>query len=91
MGRRTEMQYKVVFSRQFLQLLKSYISDIAKKNDAHLELKEINEVVPLSCSPGPLLCLIYMIDLPEIKHQTNVTFAYDTAILAVGNDSDIAI
>lgn len=82
---------KILLPKQFSQLLESYISERyfrVKQDDVYTALKEIKAGVPQGSVLGPVLYLLYTSDIPKIEHQTIATFADDTAILAVGDESD---
>ena len=84
---------KTLLSKQFSQILESYIADRhfrIKQEESYSELKEINAGVPQGSVLGPVLYLLYTCDIPKLENDTIATFADDTAILAVGNNNTIS-
>jgi hypothetical protein len=76
-----------------LYLLKSYLTNRhfrVSREDSCLELKLIKAGVPQGSVLGPVLYLLYINDVPTISNSTTVTFADDTAVMAIGETVDIS-
>lgn len=81
------VKLKKILPKQFVELLKSYITERlfrVKQEDEYSQLMEINAGVPQGSVLGPVLYLLYTSDLPKFHGLTVATFADDTALLAVG-------
>jgi hypothetical protein len=75
--------------KKYCQILEPYISDRLfriKQRNRYSKLKEINAGVPQGNVLGPVLYLLYTYDVPQIANTKIVTFAEDTAAMAVGED-----
>ena len=84
---------KTLLPKQYSQILESYITDRhfrIKQEESYSEIKEIKAGVPQGSVLGPVLYLLYTCDIPKLENDTIATFADDTAILAVGNNTTIS-
>jgi hypothetical protein len=74
----------------YFQLLKSYLSDRqfqVRVGNEKSELQPIKAGVPQGSVLGPTLYILYTLDLPTSTNTTVGTFADDTVILSVNEDS----
>jgi hypothetical protein len=81
---------KQFFPPLYFQLLKSYLSDKqfqVRMGNEKLELQPITAGVPQGSVLGPTICVLYTSDLPTSTNTTLGTFADDTVILSVNEDS----
>jgi hypothetical protein len=83
-------QTETILPKQYAEILESYLTErfFRIKQDVYSELKEIKAGVPQGSVLGPVLYLLYTTDLPKLENSIVATFAYDTAILAVGSSND---
>jgi hypothetical protein len=87
------LNYKLrtILPKQYAEILESYLAERffrIKQGDVYSELKEIKAGVPQGSALGPVLCLMYTIDLPVLESSAVATFADDTAILAIGSSNE---
>ena len=78
----------MVISVQYSEILNSYITERyfwIKKEETYSELREIHAGVPQGSVIGPILYLLYTIDLQTFEQNAVATFANDT-IMAVGDN-----
>lgn len=59
-----------------------------KQENVYSGLNEIKVEVPQGSVLGPILYLLYPIDLPGLENNTETIFSDDTAILAAGSSND---
>jgi hypothetical protein len=77
----------------FYTIFKSYLSNRCfqiRYEDALTDLHIIRSGVPQGSVLGPVLYLLFTSDLPTTTNTTIATFADDTALLAIHDDSNIA-
>lgn len=82
-----------VLPKSFAEILESYVFDRyfrIKYENAYSEIKEIKAGVPQGSVLGPFLYILFTYDLPTLSENTVATFADDTAVLAVGENSEDA-
>ncbi|KAF7269873.1 hypothetical protein GWI33_017113 [Rhynchophorus ferrugineus] len=61
-----------------------------KQEKAYFTIKEAKAGVPQGNVLGRILYLLYTCDIPQMENITIATFADDTAIIAVGDNSEEA-
>jgi hypothetical protein len=79
--------------KQYCQLLESYISGRLfriKQGSKYSNLKEIKAEDPQGSVLGPVLYLLYTCDVPQTANTKILTFADNTAIMAVGENIEEA-
>ena len=72
-------------------MFKSYVSDRlfrVRQGETYSDLKDIRAGVPQGSVLGPILYLLFTCDPPQTPGVTSVTFADDTANLAMGKTGD---
>jgi len=86
-------ELKATLPGPYYLLLKSYITDRyfqVRYNGTYSDYHEVRSGVPLGSVLGPLLYLLFTVDLPTTDYTTFATFAGDTGLLAVHSDPAVA-
>ena len=85
-----EFKLRKIFPKSFCSLLSSYLRGRkfrVRYEDAYSSYRKISAGVPQGSVLGPLLYLLYTFDIPKIKGVQIATFADDTALLAISENT----